>query len=70
MKTELLNKAIALGLTTQEELKAFERGYNQGQKDTYDEVMEDMKEFVEPLEKHSFKDEVDTRELNSYMNLD
>ena len=46
MTKETLDKAIALGFTTQEELKIFEFGYLNGCKDTLDEAISDVKKSV------------------------
>ena len=52
MRKNILNAAMASGLTTQRDLKVFEMVYIKGQSDTYREVVEDAKEIIgdEPFE--------------------
>jgi len=47
MTKTLLDQAIALGMTTQEELKAFELGYVVGERDTLQRKFEEAKEMLD-----------------------
>ncbi len=56
MKKKLEERAIALGFITKMEQQAFEIGYSNGQKDTFDEVISSIKENYEPKRNESMDD--------------
>jgi len=47
MTKTLLDQAIALGMTTQEELKAYELGYVVGERDTLQRKLDEAKEKLD-----------------------
>jgi len=52
MKKTLLDQAIALGMTTQEELKAYELGYVVGERDTLQRKLNEAKEKLDTIPPH------------------